>query len=28
VPIKSNHAKAFTLPRIDPTEQGEDECRS
>ena len=27
VPIKSNHAKAFTLPRIDPTEQGENECR-
>ena len=27
VPIKSNYAKAFTLPRIDPTEQREDECR-
>ena len=27
VPIKSNHAKAFTLPRIDPTEHGENECR-
>jgi hypothetical protein len=26
VPIKSNHAKAFTLPRIDPPEQGEGEC--
>jgi hypothetical protein len=23
VPIKSNYAEAFTLPRIDPTEQGE-----
>jgi len=28
VPIKSNYAKAFTLPRIDPTEQREDECRA
>ena len=28
VPIESNYAKAFTLPRIDPTEQREDECRS
>ena len=27
VPIKSNYAKAFTLPRIDPAEQGEHECR-
>jgi hypothetical protein len=27
VPIKSNHAKAFTLPRIDPTEHRENECR-
>ena len=27
VPIKSNYAKAFTLPRIDPTEQREDEGR-
>lgn len=27
VPIESNYAETFTLPRIDPTEQGEDECR-
>ena len=27
VPIKSNYSKTFTLPRIDPTEQREDECR-
>jgi hypothetical protein len=27
VPIKSNHAKAFTVPRIDPTEQREDQGR-
>jgi len=27
VPIKSNHAKAFTVSRIDPTEQGEDQSR-
>ncbi len=27
VPIKSNYAKAFALPRIDPPEQGEDERR-
>ena len=26
MPIKSNYAKAFALPRIDPTEQREDEC--
>ena len=25
VPIKSNYAKTFTLPRVDPTEQREDE---
>jgi hypothetical protein len=28
VPIKSNYAEAFTLPGIDPTEQGEDECHA
>jgi len=28
VPIKSNHAEALALPRIDPPEQGEDECRA
>lgn len=27
VPIESNYAKAFTLPRIGPTEQRENECR-
>ena len=27
VPIESNYAKTFTLPRIDPTEHGEDERR-
>ena len=27
VPIKSDYAKALALPRIDPPEQGEDECR-
>src|ERR1700760_1375951 len=27
VPIKSNYAKSFTLSRIDPTEQGEGQCR-
>ncbi len=27
MPIKSDYAKAFTLPRIDPAEQREDECR-
>jgi hypothetical protein len=26
MPIESNYAEAFALPRIDPTEQGEDEC--
>jgi hypothetical protein len=26
VPIKSNDAEAFALPRVNPTEQGEDEC--
>src|SRR5580692_4425257 len=26
VPIERNYAKAFALPRIDPTEQSEDEC--
>ena len=28
MPIKSNYAKAFALPRIDPTEQREDESRA
>ena len=28
VPIKSDYAKAFALPRIDPTEQREDQCRT
>ena len=27
VPIESNHAKTFTLPRVNPTEEGEDEGR-
>jgi hypothetical protein len=27
VPIKSDYAKALTLPRIDPAEQRENECR-
>jgi hypothetical protein len=27
VPIKSNHAKALALPRIDPPEQRKDERR-
>jgi hypothetical protein len=28
VPIKSNYAETFTLPRIDPTKEREDECRT